>query len=393
MTSASIARREERRGESRSRPASIHDVARLAGVSNRRSPGAERASERARVHQGPRARRDRRTALPPEPRGQDARHPPVADYRGAHRRGRIAPRAAGAVRAVEEAARERGYYASVVHLASDSPSAISAAAEDLLGQEVEGVVIVAPQLTVLSRIAPLLAPIPIVTSLGELRNAGRSPVPSADAGSGARMAMRYLLGQGHRRIVHVAGPPDWHDARSRLEGYESELRSSGLPALPPVFGDGSADSGYATGRALVEYRARAAWPGRGFTAVFAASDQMALGLMHAFLEARLDVPADVSVAGFGDIPEAAHFWPPLTTVRQAPRAGPKPRRRADRRDRAGPGAGCHRHCAGGDPAGRRAAAGDQEIGRAGVRSPRLNAGRRVRGRPGPVGPHWSGRRE
>ncbi len=43
---------------------------------------------------------------------------------------------------------------------------------------------------------------------------------------------------------------------------------------------------------------------------------MALGLMHAFLEARLDVPADVSVAGFGDLPEAAHFWPPLTTVRQ-----------------------------------------------------------------------------
>ena len=43
---------------------------------------------------------------------------------------------------------------------------------------------------------------------------------------------------------------------------------------------------------------------------------MALGLMHAFREARLDVPADVSVVGFGDIPEAAHFWPPLTTVRQ-----------------------------------------------------------------------------
>ena len=43
---------------------------------------------------------------------------------------------------------------------------------------------------------------------------------------------------------------------------------------------------------------------------------MALGLMHALREARLDVPADVSVAGFGDIPEAAHFWPPLTTVRQ-----------------------------------------------------------------------------
>jgi DNA-binding LacI/PurR family transcriptional regulator len=101
-----------------------------------------------------------------------------------------------------------------------------------------------------------------------------------------------------------------------LGAYEAQLRSSGLPVLPPVFGDWSADSGYAAGRALVEDRARAGGSGRAFTAVFAASDQLALGLLHAFREAGLDVPADVSVAGFGDIPEAAHFSPPLTTVRR-----------------------------------------------------------------------------
>ena len=318
MTSASITRREQTpRGESRSRPASIHDVARLAGVSNQTISRVLNGHPFVRG-----STRDRVLAAIDELRYRPNRAARILGTRRSQiigvltaeegsRRGQ-----AGTVRAVEEAARERGYYPSVVHLASDSPSAISAAAEDLLGQEVEGVVIVAPQLTVLSRIGPLLAPVPIVTSLGQLRNAGGSPVPSTDAGGGARMATRYLLGQGHRRIAHVAGPPDWHDAQSRLDGYQSALRSSGLPALPPVFGDGSADSGYAAGRALVEYRARAAGPGRGFTAVFAANDQMALGLMHAFREARLDVPADVSVAGFGDIPEAAHFWPPLTTVRQ-----------------------------------------------------------------------------
>ena len=52
------------------------------------------------------------------------------------------------------------------------------------------------------------------------------------------------------------------------------------------------------------------------TAVFAANDQMALGLIHAFRVAGLDVPRDISVVGFDDIPESAHFWPPLTTVRQ-----------------------------------------------------------------------------
>jgi DNA-binding LacI/PurR family transcriptional regulator len=318
MTSASITRLEETTdGDSGSRPASIRDVARLAGVSN------QTISRVLNGHPSVRgSTRDRVLAAIGELRYRPNRAARMLGTRRSQIIGVLTAEAgsrrgqAGTVRAVEEAARERGYYSSVVHLASDSPSAISAAAEDLLGQEVEGVVIVAPQLTVLSRIAPLLAPVPIVSSLGGRRNAGGSPVPSADAGDGARMAMRYLIRLGHRRIVHVAGPPDWHDAQSLLAGYESELLSSGLPALPPVFGDGSADSGYAAGRALVEYRARAAGPDRGFTAVFAASDQLALGLTHAFLEARLDVPAEVSVAGFGDIPEAAHFWPPLTTVRQ-----------------------------------------------------------------------------
>jgi DNA-binding LacI/PurR family transcriptional regulator len=52
------------------------------------------------------------------------------------------------------------------------------------------------------------------------------------------------------------------------------------------------------------------------TAIFVANDQMALGLMHALHDLGLDVPRDVSVVGFDDIPEAAHFYPPLTTVRQ-----------------------------------------------------------------------------
>ena len=322
MTSAATARREQTaRTEPRSRPASIHDVARLAGVSNQtisrvlnEHPGV-RGSTRDRVLAAMDALcyRPNRAA-----RTLGTRRSQIIGVLTADAGSRSGQ--ASSVRVIEEAARERGYYASVVRLSSASPSAISAAAEDLLGQEVEGVVIVAPQLTVVSGIAPLLAHIPIVTSLGELRNAGAVTAPpadaDADAGGGARLAVRYLIEQGHRRIVHVAGPPDWHDAQGRLGAYESQLRSSGLSVLPPVFGDWSADSGYAAGRALTGDRARAGGSRQGFTAVFAASDQLALGLLHAFREAGLDVPADVSVVGLGDIPEAAHFWPPLTTVRQ-----------------------------------------------------------------------------
>jgi DNA-binding LacI/PurR family transcriptional regulator len=85
---------------------------------------------------------------------------------------------------------------------------------------------------------------------------------------------------------------------------------------PPLFGDWTADSGFEIGRALTKDGADSRRAELPFTAVFSSNDQMALGLIHAFRAAGLDVPRDVSIVGFDDIPESAHFWPPLTTVRQ-----------------------------------------------------------------------------
>jgi DNA-binding LacI/PurR family transcriptional regulator len=206
------------------------------------------------------------------------------------------------VRAVEEAARERGYYTTVAPAEPGLGRALAAAVGDLLIQDVEGIVVVAPRAGVMSGLAPLV---------------GRVPLMAARSGDdrGAQMMMKHLVGHGHRRILHVAGPPNWNDAQARRNAYESELRLAGLPVLPPVFGDWTAESGYAAGQLLRSGR-RGPQEGLDFTAVFCANDQMALGLIHALREAGLDVPGDVSVAGFDDIPEAAHFWPPLTTVRQ-----------------------------------------------------------------------------
>jgi DNA-binding LacI/PurR family transcriptional regulator len=81
-----------------------------------------------------------------------------------------------------------------------------------------------------------------------------------------------------------------------------------MPVTPPILGDWSAAFGYHAGRELSRLR--------DFTAIFSSNDQMALGLIHAFRSVGLDVPGDISIVGFDDIPEAAHFWPPLTTVRQ-----------------------------------------------------------------------------
>jgi DNA-binding LacI/PurR family transcriptional regulator len=241
---------------------------------------------------------------------------------------------ASSVSAVEDAARDRGYYATVAHLASVVPSAITAAIEELLSHQVEGIVIVAPRTSVLSRLAELPMTVPIVAAQGEPRDAGGIPVATVDQEAGVRLVLDHLIGQGHKRIRHVAGPRDWNDAQSRLRAFKAGLCEAGLLWSPLLYGDWTSDSGYAIGRELVQEGtggeamvgegkggertggADARKPRLPFTAVFSANDQMALGLIHAFREAGLDVPRDVSIVGFDDIPESAHFWPPLTTVRQ-----------------------------------------------------------------------------
>jgi len=138
--------------------------------------------------------------------------------------------------------------------------------------------------------------------------AGIVPVVSVDQYAGARQAVEHLLQLGHRTVRHVAGPADWIEARSREFGWRETLEQRGAPVQPVLRGDWSPKSGYEAGRRL------AGQP--GMTAVFVANDQMALGLLRAFSEAGVSVPGDVNVVGFDDVPEAAYFSPPLTTVRQ-----------------------------------------------------------------------------
>jgi DNA-binding LacI/PurR family transcriptional regulator len=106
----------------------------------------------------------------------------------------------------------------------------------------------------------------------------------------------------------VAGPTDWLEARQRVEGWRTTLEESGADVPPHSTGDWSARSGYEIGRRLLTVP--------DISAVFMANDQMALGVLRCLHEAGRDVPRDISVVGFDDIPEAQYFTPPLTTVRQ-----------------------------------------------------------------------------
>ncbi|MFV0137796.1 LacI family DNA-binding transcriptional regulator [Streptomyces sp. HMX87] len=132
-------------------------------------------------------------------------------------------------------------------------------------------------------------------------------VVDTDQAGGSRTAVRHLLDLGHRTVWHLAGPEDSFAAQRRADAWRATLTEAGRTP-PLVRGDWSADSGY---RAGLELAAR-----EECTAVFAANDQMALGLLRALHEHGRRVPEDVSVIGFDDIPEAGSFLPPLTTVHQ-----------------------------------------------------------------------------
>lgn len=206
---------------------------------------------------------------------------------------------------VEQAARDAGYFVSVASVRSLDRDSVLAAIDRLCEQSVEGIVAIAPKRSVISALAQAPAGLPVVGVGG----AGAAvPTVRIDNVAGADLATRHLLALGHRSVHHVAGPPDWPEARARLDGWRAALRAAGAPVPPPHRGDWSARSGYQHGQRL------AADP--SVTAVFCANDQIALGVLRALHEADRRVPGEVSVVGFDDLPESAYFIPPLTTVRQ-----------------------------------------------------------------------------
>ncbi|WP_326640097.1 LacI family DNA-binding transcriptional regulator [Nonomuraea fuscirosea] len=136
----------------------------------------------------------------------------------------------------------------------------------------------------------------------------RYSVVDTDQADGARRAVHHLLGLGHRTVWHVTGPRTSYASQRRAQAWRDTLREAGRPVPEPLHGDWSAGSGYAAGLTLADEPS--------CTAVFAANDQMALGLLRAFHERGRAVPGDISVVGFDDISDSAFFVPPLTTVHQ-----------------------------------------------------------------------------
>lgn len=208
---------------------------------------------------------------------------------------------------IESAAREAGYGVSVASVGAPEYPLILSAIEGLRNQGVEGVVVVAPHIAAGRALEDTPGDLPVVA----VADAEDSPVPVAaiDHRDGARRATEHLFALGHETVWHIAGPHGWLESQAREEGWRAVLAERGAPEPPVLRGDWSPRSGYEAGRELLSRH-------RDVEAVFVANDQMALGLLRVLSEAGVSVPDEVRVVGFDDIPEAAYFSPPLTTVRQ-----------------------------------------------------------------------------
>ncbi|WP_055479192.1 LacI family DNA-binding transcriptional regulator [Sphaerimonospora mesophila] len=293
-------------GRSRSKPAVIEDVAALAGVSAMtvsrvfNSPEIVRAETRARVMAAVR-KLDYRPNL-------------AARQLATGRSGVLGVVSldttlygpASTLSAIEQAARQSDYTVSIASLGILDRRSMQEGVERLRRQSVDGAIILAPHEAAVDGLRHLPPTMPVVAVDG--RDDIPVPVVMVDQRAGAARVTRHLLSLGHETVWHIAGPAEWIDASSRIDGWRSTLEAEGRPVPEVLSGDWSARSGYRLGKQLAG--------DRSITAIFVANDPMALGVMRALREAGRSVPDDVSVVGFDDVPEAAYFWPPLTTVRQ-----------------------------------------------------------------------------
>jgi DNA-binding LacI/PurR family transcriptional regulator len=288
------------------RPPTLHDVARLAGVSYQTvsrvvndSPNVSKKT-RARVQQaieqlGYQPNKAARSLI--TRRSQTIQI--IASEAGLYK----------PVYSILTTAKSLGYQValSLIHDPSDIEE-LQCLVDELAARIVDGFVFISPQLTVNSEdLFRLTRGKPFVL-------VGADPglsTPSVifDQVHGTHLALQHLYDLSHRRIAEITGPLTFSDARVRHETYLSFMSAKGLEAGPLAAGNFLFEGGYQAAQELLE-------SGEPFTAIFCANDHTALGALRALNERNLHVPEDISLVGFDDESFASYLNPPLTTVRQ-----------------------------------------------------------------------------
>jgi len=139
----------------------------------------------------------------------------------------------------------------------------------------------------------------------------QGPAVVLDNHAAGKMAADHLVTLGHHQLAHIAGPPNIHIARERLEGFRQRVGElcGGVPHVVNA-NDWRVESGYVAMRTILAQT-------DGVTGVFCAGDMLAIGAMHAIVDSGLSIPDDFAVVGLDNIDLAAYLTPPLTTISQS----------------------------------------------------------------------------
>jgi DNA-binding LacI/PurR family transcriptional regulator len=224
----------------------------------------------------------------------------------------IDPYCAHVMRGAEEVIDDKGYYPMLCDLNNDERK-MKRYISLFLQRRVEGLLILASSLKLEDQAIFELRShgIPLVVIGREVQDAGVPTIVNDNVG-GTYLAVEHLLGLGHRKISFILGPSKYIDSQQRREGGIRALRDHGMQAEEKLTIKESAvgwgpEAGYCSMKKILR-------TGESFTAVSTFDDISAFGAIRAITEAGLRVPDDISVVGFDDLPAAAFYNPPLTTV-------------------------------------------------------------------------------
>ncbi|WP_141500672.1 LacI family DNA-binding transcriptional regulator [Paenibacillus luteus] len=209
------------------------------------------------------------------------------------------------VKEINDCLAEQGYFLALSISAGDEDSFQRSMFQE---DRVDGVILLSPMNADIYVMELKKRKIPFVI----LDNQQRNPsVPSVVVNNfkGGYDATKHLIDLGHTEIAHISGPDPYLSSRDRERGYLFALEEAGLTPFHIEQGTFGIPSGYSIAMRWIQ-------SGRLPTAVFAADDFIALGVMDAFKNERIRIPEDVSIVGFDDQIYAEEFRPTLTTIRQ-----------------------------------------------------------------------------
>jgi LacI family transcriptional regulator len=207
---------------------------------------------------------------------------------------------------VEQAAIEQGFHVILKQVEPEDTQGYSRLINE---NHVDGIILSGPREDDTEIIRLHSEGVPVML-MGQLPN---TDLPFVDINSteGAENAVSHLIGLGHKQVAIITNAPlNYPSARQRRDGYLQAMKKAGLKVNPDYIHEGNYTpaSGFDAMSELVHTSPRP-------TAAFVASDVVAMGAILAIKTAGCSIPGDVAIVGFDDIPLAAFFDPPLTTVR------------------------------------------------------------------------------